>query len=444
MEHADFVTALRGAAPYVHAHHGRTFVIAFPGETCDSSHFEPLLQDIALLSSLGVKLVLVHGARPQIEAQLAVRGLQPRYHGDLRITDEPTLAGVKAAVGALRMDIESVLSAGLDNTTMGGARLTVVGGTWIRAQPVGVRDGVDHLLTGVVRKVDIEAIREVLAAERVALLSPVGYSPTGEAFNLRNADVAEAVAIGLGADKLVFVLESDPASWSIAASAGDVGQMLVGDLDRALAREDVLHRLPIEDRNCVRAALRACRAGVTRAHLVGSGTDGALLRELFSRDGAGVMVYADSDYEATRQATIEDLAGIHTLIRPLQEDGVLVPRTREQLELDIDTFSVMVRDGMVIACHALVPYPQERAAEFACVAVHPLYRGADRADTLLRRAEATARSLGITRLFSLTTHTSHWFVEHGFAPGTVEDLPASRRADATAGRNSHVLVKHLR
>ncbi len=443
MEHADFVTALRGAAPYVHAHHGRTFVIAFPGETCASPHFESLLHDIALLSSLGIKLVLVHGARPQIDDELAVRRLPARYHGDLRITDAVAMSAVKAAVGALRMDIEAALSASLDNTAMGSARLTVVSGTWVRAQPMGVRDGVDHLLTGQVRRVDIAAIQEVLAAERVALLSPIGYSPTGEAFNLRNADVAESVAIGLRADKLVFVLESDPATWPVASSAGDAGQVLLGEAERALADDELLHRLPAEDRNCVRAALAAGRSGVARAHLVGAGTDGALLRELFTRDGAGMMFYADSDYEATRQATVDDLAGIQAMLRPLQDAGVLVPRTREQLELDIGTFSVMVRDGMVIACHAFVPYPEERIAEFACVAVHPDYRGSHRARSLLRRAEIMSRRLGIETLFALTTHTSHWFVEHGFSPGTVEDLPVTRRDAYNADRNSHVLVKRL-
>ncbi|MBL8930402.1 MAG: amino-acid N-acetyltransferase [Kineosporiaceae bacterium] len=447
MEHEqggkEFVAALRGAASYVHAHHGRTFVIAFPGETCARGEFDQLLCDIALLSSLGVKLVLVHGARPQIDAELAIRGLVPTYEGDLRITDDAAMGAVKAAVGALRMDIEAVLSSSLANTPMGGARIKVVGGTWVMARPVGVRNGVDHLLTGQVRKVDIESIREVLATERIALLSPVGYSPTGEAFNLRNADVAEAVAIGLRADKLVFVLESDPSTWSIARSAGDAGHLLLGEAERSLAVQPLMEHLSPEDRNCVRAGLAAGRSGVKRVHLVGAGTDGALLRELYTRDGAGLMLYADTDYEATRQATIEDVAGIQALIRPLENAGVLVPRSREQLELDIDTFSVLVRDGTVIACHALIEYPDEAAAEFACVAVHPQYRGGRRARSLLTRAEAIARRRGLERLFVLTTATSHWFVEHGFVQGGPEDLPTPRRAAYDARRNSHVLVKTL-
>ncbi|MDQ1286923.1 MAG: amino-acid N-acetyltransferase [Actinomycetota bacterium] len=443
MDHPDFVSALRGAAPYVHAHHDRTFVIAFPGETCARPEFDRLVSDIALLSSLGIKLVLVHGARPQIDAQLAVRGIEPRYVGDLRVTDEATMDAVKAAAGSLRMDIEARLSSSLANTPMGGARIKVVGGTWVAARPVGVREGVDHLLTGMVRRVDFTAIREVIASTRIALLSPVGYSPTGEAFNLRNADIAQAVATGLRADKLIFVLESDPGTWDFTQSAGDAGHVLLGEAERLLEGEQVQARLTPEDRNCVRAGLASGRAGVTRVHLVGAGTDGALLRELFTRDGCGLMFYTDEDYESTRDATIEDVAGILDLIRPLERAGILVSRSREQLELDIDTFSVLVRDGTVIACNAMICFPEEDAAEFACVAVHPAYRGHDRAEALLKRAEITARRAGITRLFALTTHTSHWFVEHGFVPGGPEDLPARKQHAYDGSRNSLVLVKPL-
>jgi amino-acid N-acetyltransferase len=443
VEHADFVSGLRGAAPYVHAHHGRTFVVAIPGETCARPDFDRFLADIALLSGLGVRLVLVHGARPQIEEELAIRGIRPEFEGDVRVTDERTMQAVKAAVGVLRMDIEAQLSASLTNTPMAGAQLKVVGGTWVTARPLGVRDGVDHLLTGEVRRVDIAEIRDALAADRIVLLSPVGYSPTGETFNLRNADVARAVAAGLGADKLIFVLESDPKSWRLASSAGDALHLGLGEAERLLADEPELASLSVEDRSCVRAALAAGRAGVRRVHLVGSAADGALLRELYTRDGIGMMFTADEDYESTRAATVDDVGGIRALIRPLEAAGILVARSREQLELDIGTFSVMVRDGTVIACNAFVEYPEDGAAEFACVAVHPDYRGRDRAASLLRRAEAVARERGISRLFALTTHTPHWFLEHGFVQGTPAQLPARRRAAYNADRNSLVVIKEL-
>lgn len=433
-----FVAALRGAAPYVHMHHGRTVVVVVPGEICARPDTDRLLGDLALLFSLGVRLVLVHGARPQIEHELAVRGLAPAFHGDLRVTDPASMEAVKAAVGVLRMDLEARLSASRTVTVREDAQPRIVGGTWVTARPVGVRDGVDHGLTGVVRRVDIAQIRQALAQDQIVLLSPIGYSPTGEAFNLRNADIAESVATGLGADKLVFVLESQPWSWRMAVSAGDAGQLSVGAAEELAAQ--FARTMSPEDRNCVRAGIAAVRGGVRRIHLIGTEGHSPLLRELYTRDGAGLMIANDDDYDSIRPASVEDAVAIAALIRPLEEAGVLRPRSREQLELDIATFSVIVRDGMVIACNALVEYAADGSAEFACVVVHPDYRRRDLAAALLRRARATARSRGYSRLFALTTQTPHWFLEHGFVAGTVADLPRDKQRAYDAGRGSLVLL----
>ncbi|MDE2148377.1 MAG: amino-acid N-acetyltransferase [Gammaproteobacteria bacterium] len=437
-----FVAALRAAAPYVHAHNGRTFVIAFGGEACARPDFERLIYDIALLHSLGVKLVLVHGARPQIEARLADRGLAPTLVGDLRVTDPPAMDCVKAAVGALRLDIEARLSTGLASTPMGGARLKVAGGNWVTARPMGVRDGIDHQLTGEVRRIDITAIGELLAAGRIALLSPLGHSPTGETFNLRAGEVAQAVAVGLAADKLIFVLAENPDHWTLAASAGDAGQLPLAEAERLLSATDDLP-LSAEDRALLAAALAAGRGGVKRVHLLGAAADGALLRELYTRDGCGLMIYTDENYEAVRKASIEDVGGILALIKPLEEAGVLVPRSREQLELEIGDFDVMVRDGTVIACSALFAFPQNRMAELSCVAVHPDYRRAGRAAALLARVETRARQQGIEKLFALTTHSPHWFIEHGFVAGGIGELPMQKQRIYNYRRKSIVLIKAL-
>lgn len=439
----DFVAALRGAAPYVHAHNGRVFVLAFAGEAAQRGDFQQLIYDVALLHSLGVKLVLVHGMRPQIEAQLATRGIQAQFVGDLRVTDAPTMECVKAAAGALRMEIEAQLSAGLTRTPMGGARLKVAGGNWVTARPVGIRDGVDHQLTGEVRRVDIDSIREILSLGRIALLSPIGYSPSGETFNLRAGDVAQAVATGLGADKLVFVLNEDPGAWRLADAAGDAGQLSLGMAEQLLSRAVRERDISAVDRAYLRAALAAGRGGVKRVHLVGGDVEGVLLRELYTRDGCGLMFHADEDYESTRPARVEDVGGVLALIKPLEDAGVLVPRSREQLELEIGDFDVMLRDSTVIACAASFPFPDNAMADFSCVAVHPDYQRAGRAATLLARAEGRARKQGMKQLFALTTHTPHWFIEHGFIKAKIEDLPMHKQSLYNYQRKSIVLIKDL-
>ncbi|TDU31529.1 N-acetylglutamate synthase [Panacagrimonas perspica] len=437
---ADFVAALRAAAPYVHAHNGRVFVVAFGGEVADRADFETFVYDLALLHSLGVKLVLVHGARPQIDRALADRSLSARYCGEFRVTDMAALECVKAAVGSLRMDLEAKLSTSLVSTPMGGARIRVASGNWVTARPVGIRNGVDFQHTGEVRRIDTETIRAVLEQDRIALVSPVGYSPTGEIFNLRAADVATAMAVALRADKLVFVSNSDPDTWKLADDTGDAGQLSLANGERLLAAANGIGE---QDRLYLGAALAAGRGGVKRVHLVGAEAEGALLRELYTRDGVGLMLYADEHYEAVREASIEDVGGILALIKPLEDAGVLVPRSREQLELEIGLFDVMVRDGLVVACCALFPFAKNSMAEFSCVAVHPEYRRSGRAAALLARSEETARKLGIKKIFSLTTHTPHWFLEHGFAPAKLEDLPVQRQQMYNWQRNSAVLIKTL-
>lgn len=438
-----FVAAIRSAAPYVHAYHGSTFVIGLPGRILQRADTTRLLADIALLTRLGVRVVIVHGARPQIDAEIQVRGMEGRFHGDNRITDSFTMEAVKSAVGALRLDLDAAFSSSLANTPMAGSQVRLVSGNWVIARPVGIRDGVDHGHTGLVRHIDIPAIRHQLCDDQLVLLSPVGYSPTGEALSLRNADVAEAVAIGLGADKLIFVTESEPGEWRDAQRVGGKGHLPLSVAHEVLEQEIRQHDLNVEDRNCVRAALSSVKRGVRRAHLIGTEGASPLLRELYTRDGTGLMIAMDDEFESLRQATPEDIEGILELTEPLEHTGFLVHRSREQIEADIADYTVMVRDGTVIACNALVDFPEDQMAEIASVAVHPEYRGRDLAGLLLRRARTLAQDRGYTHLFALTTQTPHWFLEHGFVRATPADLPTARRARYDTTRNSQVLLDQL-
>ncbi|MEW6353253.1 MAG: amino-acid N-acetyltransferase [Pseudomonadota bacterium] len=433
----SFVNSFRNSSPYINAHRGRTFVIAFGGEAVADANFAHLVHDIALLNTLGVRLVLVHGARPQIEQRLRARGAALHYVHGLRVTDDAALACVKEAAGAVRVEIEALFSMGLANSPMAGARVRVASGNFVIARPLGVRHGVDYLHTGEVRRIDGAAIQKCLDDNAVVLLSPIGYSPTGEVFNLSAEDVATSAAIELHAEKLLFLME---APGLVDARKRLVQQLTLDEAEHMLTSSK--RALPEETKRHLGSAVRACTHGVRRVHLLSRHIDGALLLELFTRDGAGTLIAA-YPYEDTRQAVIDDVGGILELIAPLEQEGALVRRSRERLEMEIGHFTVMERDGMVIACAALYPYPKERVAELACLAVHPDYRGAGRGAALLQHIERLARQNGVQRLFVLTTHTAHWFVERGFAAAKTADLPVARQALYNYRRNSKVFVKRL-
>lgn len=432
----DFVQWFRSTSPYVHAHRGRTFVIMVSGEAIADPGFAHIVHDLAILNSLGVRLVLVYGARPQIEQRLRNRGAALEYVNGLRITNDEALECVKEAAGTVRVEIEALLSMGLANTPMSGARIRAASGNFVTARPLGVRDGVDYCHTGEVRRIDSAAIGQRLDQNDVVLLSPLGYSPTGEVFNLIAEEVATAAAIALHADKLLFLVEGKGV---VDGRKRLLQQLNLEDAERLLESRT---RLPDEIASHLAAAVRACRQGVHRAHLIDRTVDGALLRELFTRDGIGTMVTAHR-YEQMRRATIDDVGGVLELIKPLEEDGVLVRRSRELLEMEIDHFTVIDRDGMIIGCAALYPFPEESVGEVACLAVHTDYRGGGRGDILLDHIEQQAHALAIRSLFVLTTRTAHWFRERGFAPTDIQRLPVKRRAMYNYQRNSKVFCKAL-
>jgi len=408
-----FVHWFRQAGPYINAHRGRTFVVYCSGEALDSADFTGLIHDLALLHSLGIRLVLVHGARPQVAARLAQAGYESRLSEGLRITDAATIGLVEEAIGRLRIRIESALSMGLPNSPMQGFRLRVASGNAVTARPVGVRDGIDHGFTGEVRRVHVGAIHTWLDSGAVVLLPPLGYSPTGEAFNLRAEVVAMQAASALCADKLVMLGEAELPR---QADGGLIRALSPGDAERLLATGT----LGADTARHLLQALQACRAGVRRVHLLNR-----------------------REYDDFRRATIDDVGGILELIEPLEAEGTLVRRSRERLETEIEHFRVLERDGTVIACAALYPYPAEKVGEVACVAVHPEYRNGGRADALLRALEQDARQQGLARLFVLTTRTAHWFLEQGFVPAALADLPVARQGLYNFQRRSQVFVKTL-
>ncbi len=432
-----FVQWIRLAAPYIHAFRGKTFVIAFGGEVVADETFLGIIHDLNLLHSLGVHIVVVHGSRPQIEAILQQQNIESRYAFGLRVTDAETMDCVLEASGQVRSRIEALLSLGIANSPMAGARIRVSSGNFITAKPLGVRDGIDMQLTGEVRRVDVDAIQQRLDDGDIVLISPLGYSPTGEIFNLALEEVATQVAVRLDAHKLVFLMETEGVrngrrQLLTELSTKDAEAMLA--VGAARLPPDVQHYLP--------CAVRACDNGVKRAHLISRHLDGALLLELFTRDGVGTMVAA-APLAHLRSATIDDAGGIIAIIEPLEEQGILVRRSRERLETEIERFVVAEHDGAVIGCAALYAFPEDKVGELAALAVHPDFRREGYGEALLLEIEARARKLKLGKLFVLTTRTSQWFLERGFRNASVADLPKQKQALYNYQRKSQVYAKKL-
>lgn len=431
----DFVRWFRRAAPYIHAHRGNTFVIQIAGEAVASANFPALIHDIALLNSLAIKPVIVFGARPQIEARLREQNSTPRRHAGLRITDEPAIACVKQAVGDIRIRIEALLSMGLPNSPMDSAAIKVAAGNYVTGRPLGVVDGVDFKLSGRVRKIDRLLINTRLNIGEIILIPPLGYSITGEVFNLSSVELASRVAAELKAKKLIMI----GAATHFRDQRGETLRQLTAA--EARARPDMAAATD-ETGALLARGVEACEAGVERVHYIDVSHDGSILQELFTRDGVGTLL-SQQPFDAVREAKDQDIGGIIALIAPLEEQGVLVKRSREKIEADIGDYSVLVRDGAVIGCAALHDYPEDRVMELACMAVHGDYQNQGKGALLYQFIESVAIERGAETLFVLTTQTAHWFIERGFSETDPAGLPGRRQDMYNYQRNSKALIKRL-
>ncbi|MDO9423002.1 MAG: amino-acid N-acetyltransferase [Methylobacter sp.] len=432
----SFVSWFRDSSPYIHAHRNKTFVIFFGGEAVSADDFDHHVHDFALLNSLGIRLVLVHGIRPQIDQRLAKLDVPARFHKNLRITDDVALQCVKEAAGLVRVEIEALLSMGLANSPMAGAKIKVASGNFVVAKPIGVIDGIDYGHTGEVRRIDSAAIHQQLDQDNVVLISPVGYSPSGEIFNLSAEQVATAVSIALKAEKLVLLTEQ---SCCNPDNGEQIQQMTTAEADAFLQQyPDISTRISLP----LKAAMQSCQSGIDRVHLINRTIDGALLLELFSRDGIGTLI-SSTAFEELRPATLNDIGGILELIKPLEQQGKLAKRSREKIEMEIADYIVIERDGLIIGCTALHPDQQNRFGAIACLAVHPDYQGAARGNRMLEYVYRRAAELKLKKLFVLSTQTMHWFIERGFLSSAISDLPDQLKALYNPQRNSKVLCKEI-
>ena len=437
-----FVPWFRSVAPYIHAYKGETFVVGLCGEAIAAGKLSAFVQDLAILHAMGIRVVLVHGFRPHVTAQLRAKGLPERFSRGMRITDAPALDAAQEAAGQLRFEIEAAFSQGLPNTPMANATVRVISGNFLTARPVGIVDGVDFGHSGLVRKVDAPAMRRAIETGAVVLLSPFGFSPTGEAFNLTMEDVATSTAIALQADKLLFLTEID----GIHEVPDDLDspidtELSLAEAQRLLAAQPEPTK-PTEVAFYLRHCVRACREGVERTHILPFATDGALLQEVYTHDGIGTMV-VDEKLESLREATPDDVGGILQLIEPLEREGTLARRERTEIERDIANFTVIEHDGVIFACAALYPYTEERTGEMAALTVAPKSQGQGDGERILKRIEQRARAIQLRSIFVLTTRTMHWFLKRGFIVVDPDWLPEARKRKYNWDRRSQVLVKHL-
>ncbi|RCV90029.1 amino-acid N-acetyltransferase [Billgrantia montanilacus] len=430
-----FVDWFRNSSPYINAHRGRTFVILIEGEAMARGRGEQLIQDLALLHTLGVRLVVVFGIRPQVQLALDEAGIEPLRHDGRWVADADIMQCVQRVAAEQRLWLEARFSLGLPNTPLHGVELTTVSGNLVMAKPLGVREGIDFDHSGEVRRVRTSAVQGLLDRGSLVLLPPLGFSSTGEVFDLDASEVAQHAAMALGADKLILLGEAD----GLYDESGALQRQLTpGEAEPLLAQAVA----GSESARHLAAACAAARHGVARTHLLSWHNHDALLGELFTRDGVGTMI-TQHRYEQLRPAELGDIGGLLELLEPLEHRGMLVPRSRERLEHEIDDYLVIERDGMVIGCAALHCFGEAEMGELACVAIHVDYRGGARGALLLAGVERRARRLGLTSLFVLTTHTAHWFVEHGFRPSGIEALPPLKRDTYNHARKSKILVKSL-
>lgn len=429
---ARYTSWFRGSTPYISAHRGKTFVVFLGGEALAHANLVNIVHDLALLNVLGVRLVLVHGGRQQLNEALA----ESTFHSGKRITSAAQMRQITSLYGALRADLEALFSTGLPNSPLHNVEINLVSGNFIAAQPIGIVDGIDHQCTGRMRSANVHAVQKLLDTQAIVLQSPVGFSTSGQAFNLSAEELAAELAIALDADKLIVF--NDPGH-----VADNKNQRVSRITPEALHR----HCAELEATPAARcqALANAVSNGVERGHLIAFGEDGALLQELFTADGIGTQV-SNRHEDLIRSARLEDVADIVEIIRPLEEDGVLVPRSRALLEQEIEHFVVAELDAVVVGCCAVYPFAD--SAELACVAVHEHYRhqhsDLNIGTALLEAAEQSAHQLGASNLFVLTTQTQEWFVTRGFSAADVESLPNDKQSLYNWQRGSAVLQKKLK
>jgi amino-acid N-acetyltransferase len=420
-------TDLRGILRYVPQFREKTFVVALDGAIVEDENFPNLLMDVAVLWSLNVRIVLVHGAAAQIRALAKATGAEPSDLEGSGVTDAETLQLALTAANRLTHELLEGLSA----ADLRGASTNAV-----IAHPLGILRGVDHLFTGRVERVDVEFIQKLMASGVVPVIPPLGVDGDGHSYRLNSDSVAFEVAKALGAVKLIFVTSAE----GLTVNGSLARQVSVDELDKAVQEGAVAPG----DLSKARHAVAACHAGVPRVHVISGQVDEGLLAEIFSNEGIGTLVYAN-DYRQIRRARKRDVRSIQQLIRASVESEELMPRTRAAIEKQLDDYYIFEVDRNPVACVALHVYPETQQGELACLCVRATHDNQGVGRRMVQFVEDRAREAGLKSLLALSTQAFNYFrSKAGFSEGKPEDLPPNRRKRyEESGRRSKVLVKTL-
>ena len=420
-------TDLRGILQYIPRYREKTFVIAVDGAVVTDENFANLLLDVAVLRSLNIRVVLVHGAAAQIQALGDERGITPSNLDGTGITDAPTLQLALTAANRLTHEILEGLAT---NDLRGAAPNAVI------VSPLGILQGVDHLFTGKVERVDTEMLQTLLAAGITPVIPPLGFDGDGKTYRVTSDTIAVVIATALKAAKILFITTSD----GLLHQGKLLKQILAADLRALIEKKE----LSPEDTARARAAAAACLQGVPRVHLINGRTDESLLAEVFSNEGVGTLIYAD-EFQQIRPAQKKDIRALLRLTKNSVLSDELVKRTRAAIERQLGDYYVFDIDRNPVACVALHVYPEANKGELAFLFVAPSHENQGLGRKLIQFVENKARELGLNELVTLSTQAFTYFQSKGgFAEGTPEDLPPVRREKyEQSGRKSKVLVKRL-
>ena len=423
-------TDLRGILQYIPQFREKTFILAIDGAIVTDENFATLLLDVAVLWSLNIRVVLVHGASAQIKALAEEQKVQPSNLDGSGITDAATLQLALTAANRLTHEILEGLSA---NDLRAASTNVIV------AHPMGILQGVDHLFTGKVERVDVGLLQSLLAQGVVPVIPPLGFDGDGKTYRVNSDGVAVAVAEALKAIKLIFITSRD----GLIYNGQVIQQVLVSELQHLLQTNSAGFAPELLSK--AQHAVLACQAGIPRVHVINGRMDEGLLAEVFSNDGVGTLIYAN-EYQQIRPAKKKDIRAIQLLTKQAVEAEELVKRTRAAIEKNLGDFFIFEIDKNPVACVALHIYSEQKKGELACLYVNPLHENRGIGRKLIQYVENKARELNLTELLTLSTQAFTYFQSKaGFQEGAPDDLPPTRREKyEQSGRNSKVLVKKLK